>query len=258
MTEIISIASGKGGVGKTFFSINLTAALAKLNKKVLLIDTNLTTPNISVNLRLPEYSKTIHDVLKDEATLREVILKTDYDFDVVPASLSLRDLIGTDPERLSEVLYEVTGLYDYIILDTSAGLGRETLSAIKASEKVIIITIPEKAALVDAYKVIKSCDALMIPIQGTILNRVPKKTNISILDVEAYLSRPVLGIVHEDHSVRKSLEAGIPLTVYKPESIAAKDIMKIAAKLVGVEIKEQEEPKKKFDLLEKILALFKI
>lgn len=255
MTEIIAITSGKGGVGKTFFSINLTAALAKFNKKVLLIDTNLTTPNISVNLKLPEYSKTIHDVLKDRATLREVILKTEYDFDVIPASLSLKDLIGTDPEKLSEVLYEVTGLYDYIILDTSAGLGRETLSAIKASEKVIIITLPEKASLVDAYKVVKLCDTFMIPIQGVVLNRMSRKTNMSILDIEAYLGRPVLGIIHEDPLVRKSLEVGIPLVIYDSDSIAAKDVMKIAAKLAGVKIEEQ--PKKRTNILERILSLFK-
>ena len=255
MTEIIAITSGKGGVGKTFFSINLTAALAKFNKKVLLIDTNLTTPNISVNLKLPEYSKTIHDVLKDKATLREVILKTEYDFDVIPASLSLKDLIGTDPEKLSEVLYEVTGLYDYIILDTSAGLGRETLSAIKASEKVIIITLPEKASLVDAYKVVKLCDTFMIPIQGVVLNRMSRKTNMSILDIEAYLGRPVLGIIHEDSLVRKSLEVGIPLVIYDSDSIAAKDVMKVAAKLAGVKIEEQ--PKKRTNILERILSLFK-
>lgn len=255
MTEIIAITSGKGGVGKTFFSINLTAALAKFNKKVLLIDTNLTTPNISVNLKLPEYSKTIHDVLKDKATLREIILKTEYDFDVIPASLSLKDLIGTDPEKLSEVLYEVTGLYDYIILDTSAGLGRETLSAIKASEKVIIITLPEKASLVDAYKVVKLCDTFMIPIQGIVLNRMSRKTNMSILDIEAYLGRPVLGIIHEDSLVRKSLEVGVPLVIYDSDSMVAKDVMKIAAKLAGVKIEEQ--PKKRTNILERILSLFK-
>jgi len=257
MTEIIAIASGKGGVGKTFFSINLTAALAKFNKKVLLIDANLTTPNVSVNLKLPDHSKTIHDVLKNNATLREVILKTEYGFDVVPASLSLKDLIGTDPEMLSEVLYEVTGLYDYIILDTSAGLGRETLSAIKASERAIIVTSPEKAALVDAYKVIKSCDAFMIPIQGVVLNKVPKRINISILDIETYLSRPLIGVIHEDSLVKKSLDVGVPIIIYDSESTAAKDVIKIAARLAGIKIEEQKEPKKRFSILEKILSLFR-
>jgi len=253
MSEVIAVASGKGGVGKTFFSINLSTALAKLGKKVLLIDANLTTPNIAVNLKLPEFSRTIHHVLKDEASVREVIVYSDYGFDVVPASVSLNDLIGTDPEKLQQEIYDVSGLYDFIILDTSAGLGRETISAIKPAEKVIVVTLPEKAALVDAYKVIKLSEALMVPIQGVVVNRAQK--NISILDIEAYLGKPVLGVLPESSLVRKSLEEGVPLAIRNPDSRVSIEIMKIASKLAGVEYKEKIPERSSF--LEKILKLFK-
>ena len=254
MTDVISIISGKGGVGKTFFSINLSASLAYLGKKVLLVDANLTTPNISINLKVPSYEKTLHNVLKGEISMREAILNTEYGFDVIPSSLSIKDLIGTDPEKLSECIYEVIGLYDYIIIDTSAGLGRETLASIKASDKSITITVPEKAALASAYKAIRIAESLLVPVIGVVLNMYGQKSMMKINDVEYYLVKPVIGVIRKDNFVKESMEKGVPLIFYNKNLDVTKDVLKIVYKLIG---EEYVEEKKKEGIIAKIISLFK-
>jgi len=257
MTEIISIISGKGGVGKTFFSINISAALAYVGKKVLLIDANMTTPNVAINLKIPSYEKTLHNVLKGEASMRDVILNTNYGFDVIPSSFSVRDLIGTDPEKLSESIYEIVGLYDYIIIDTSAGLGRETLAAIKASDNSILITVPEKAALASAYKAMRVAESLFVPVIGVVLNMYDPKYTIKVNDVEYYLAKHIIGTIRRDNIVRESMESGVPLVFYNKNSAVAQDILKIAYELIGEKYTADYKEESKKGIIAKLLSIFK-
>jgi len=232
LAEVISIISGKGGVGKTFFSINLALALSRFNKKVLLVDSNITSPNISITLKIKSSGKTLHDLLRFKANIDEVITKTPFGVDLIPGSLKVEDLLDINLDRLG-LISKIRKNYDYIILDSSAGLGRETYSTIKVSDNTIVVTNPEKPSLLDAIRAIKVSETLRIPVKGVVLNRYKEKIDLS--KVETILGKPILGIIKEDESVQRSINIGIPLLYYDPESPASLDIMNIARKILGIE-----------------------
>lgn len=249
MAEVISIISGKGGVGKTFFSINLATALSKFNKKVLLVDSNITSPNISIILKIKDTRKTLHDLLRFNANIDDVITKTNFGFDLIPGSPKIEDLLDINLERL-DLISKVRKNYDYIILDSSAGLGKETYITIKLSDSTIVVTNPEKPSLLDALRAIKISESLGIPVKGVILNRYKEKLDLS--KIEIILGKQILGIIREDDNVQKSINIGIPLLYYDPKSPASIDIINIAKKILGIEEIKKEE---KEGLVKKILSI---
>jgi septum site-determining protein MinD len=129
MTRIIGVVSGKGGVGKTTMVANIGAALAKLGKDVIVLDANLTTPSLGMHLGLPLYPVTIHDVLKGKASIKDAIYVHESGLRIVPAGISLRDMRGVDSKDLPNALLDLIGSTDIILLDASAGFGREALAA---------------------------------------------------------------------------------------------------------------------------------
>jgi len=249
LAEVYSIISGKGGVGKTFFSINLATSLSELKKKVLLVDANITSPNISIILKIRNFEKTLHDFLKFKANIDEIIVKTPFGFDLIPGSIKIEDLIDINLDRL-DLISKLRKNYDYIILDSSAGLGRETYSTIKISDETIVITNPEKPSLMDAIRAIKTSEILGIPVKGVVINRYKEDINLS--KVEIILGKSILGTIREDENVRESFNLGIPLISYLPESPASVDILNIARKIAKVEEVEEE---KRPGILERILKV---
>ena len=155
MTRLIILTSGKGGVGKTTLTSNLAAALAGFGEDVIAMDANLTTPNLGLQLGMHLAPNTLHDVLKGNSSLKDAIYPHPYGFKVIPASLGLNDLKGVDVGRLPEISLNLLGKADYIIMDSAAGLGREAISALSASDEVIIVTNPNISAVTDALKMLK-------------------------------------------------------------------------------------------------------
>lgn len=238
MSEIISVVSGKGGVGKTFFSINISYALSLLKKRVLLIDLNITTPNLSIDLEY-EKRKTIHEFLSRKCKIEETIVRTKYGFDFIPGSIKVEDLVDIDLDKLPFEIQKISGRYDFIILDSSAGLGRETLTSLKSSTSSLIITTQEKASLLESIRTTRLVDKIGIPILGIIINRYKKKMDLD--RVEILIGKPIYGIIHEDKNVEISLDSKVPLLKMFPDSIASIDIKRIAEKLTGEKFEEKKE-----------------
>ena len=258
MGDIISLVSGKGGVGKTFISINLAYALSNVfNKRVVLIDGNVTTPNVSINLNILDFTYTIHDVLAGRISITDSIINLPYKFDVVVGSLSLKDLNSIDLEKWGDVLEYIKPYYDYIIIDSSAGIGREVYHILEHSDNSIIVTTPDKSSVMDSYRVIKLSEYLNTFVLGTVLNRYSKK--LSLLRpsfVEKFTGYPILSVVYEDsYRVRESLNNGVPyLHIYK-DNPTAKGLLDLASKIAG-EPYVIESPKKSF--AERLLELLGI
>lgn len=239
MTRIIACISGKGGVGKTTLVANIGASLAAMGKDVIVIDSNLTTPNLGLHLGIPLFPLTLHDVLKGRANIKDVIYGHESGLKVVPAGISLRDLRGADARDLPNALLDLLGNADIVLLDASAGLGRETLAAMESADEVLLITNPDLPAVTDVLKAAKLAEQMGTKVSGVVVNRITgKKHEMNIYDIQSMLDDiELLGEISEDSNVQKAITERIPVVSHSPNSKASHEIRKIAASLIGREYK---------------------
>jgi len=155
--KVVAVTSGKGGVGKTFVSANLAAALAKRGLRVLVLDADLGLANLDVVLNL--YPKvTLHDVFQGKAKLEDAIVKAPGGFSVLLAGSGMVEYSRLTPEVRNEFLNIIAGLvphYDIVLLDTGAGISDVVLFAVSLASEVIVVATPEPTSLTDAYATIK-------------------------------------------------------------------------------------------------------
>lgn len=233
MKKIIVITSGKGGVGKTTTAINLGAAINYFGKDVLVIDGNLSTPNIGIHLNSPEVPINLNHVLLNKAEPAEAIYEHESGLKILPSSLSVKELKKIKPERLKDFKGHFTDLADYVIVDSAAGLGHEVEAVIDLADELIIVTNPEMPAIADALKAIKIAEQKNKPILGIIVTRV-KKNQIEMQPetVKEMLEVPILGMVPEDLDMQRSLNLKDAVVHTHPKSKSARAYKEIAAKLI--------------------------
>ena len=155
--KVLAVTSGKGGVGKTFVSANLAAALAKRGHRVLVLDADLGLANLDVVLNLfPKI--TLHDVFTGKAKLEDAILQAPGGFSVLLAGSGMVEYSRLTPEVRNEFLRVISGLvphYDVVLLDTGAGISDVVLFAVSLASEVLMVATPEPTSLTDAYATIK-------------------------------------------------------------------------------------------------------
>ncbi|MBF0255616.1 MAG: MinD/ParA family protein [Gammaproteobacteria bacterium] len=156
--SILTIASGKGGVGKTNVASSLGLALAQAGKRVILLDMDLGLANLDVVLGVrAEYN--LSHVIKGEKTITQALSRGPGGLVFVsggPGDEEMANLSQRVLNRLCESMQELAWLADYLIIDTSAGLSRNTISFTRAADEVLVVTTPEPTAMVDAYALIKT------------------------------------------------------------------------------------------------------
>jgi len=154
--KIISISSGKGGVGKTNISINLGIAMAKQGKKVLIMDADFGLSNVNIILgKIPEYN--LFHVFKGTKKLQDIIFKTEYGIDIIAGASGFNELTNMKPFERDNFISQLDELniYDIIILDIGAGISENVIKFALIGDELIIITTPEPTAITDAYGIIK-------------------------------------------------------------------------------------------------------
>ncbi|KQO12319.1 cobyrinic acid a,c-diamide synthase [Acidovorax sp. Leaf76] len=155
--RIIAITSGKGGVGKTFVSANLAAALTRRGHRVLVLDADLGLANLDVVLNLhPKI--TLHDVFTGKATLDQAVIQAPGGFNVLLAGSGMVEYSRLTPEvrgQFLSVIQALTPQYDVVLLDTGAGISDVVLFSISLASEVLVVATPEPTSLTDAYAAIK-------------------------------------------------------------------------------------------------------
>ncbi len=239
MTAIVGVMSGKGGVSKTTSSVCLGAAMSYFGRNTIVVDGNLSTPNVGLSLGVYGVPLSLHNVLKGECSVAEAVYTVSKGLRILPAGLSISDLYNVDVNRLKDAISGLRGLCDVVIVDSAAGLGSEAFSVLNAVDDVIIVSHPEVPALTDSLKTLKVARELGKRVKGVILTRAGFRNDVSTSDVEALMEAPVLGVVPEDKSVRKSLVLNEPVVFSHPYSKSAIAYKGITAELIGVDYKAE-------------------
>ena len=256
MAKIIVICSGKGGVGKTTTAINLAAAISYFGKDALVIDGNLSTPNVGIHLNAPEVPVNLNHVLRGKAEPFEAVYEHEAGIKIMPSSISIKELRKAKHEKLKDFKNSFKKISNNIIIDCAAGLGNEALCTIDVADELIIITNPEMPAITDALKTIKLAEQLKKIVRGVIVTRVRKDdVELSPEIVKEMLEVPILGMIPEDNHVRKSISIKNPVVYSYPKSKAARAYKEIAAKILDVEYDSEKDKERIIEKLLKKLGL---
>ena len=241
MGKIITIASGKGGVGKTTSSINLGSALNAFGKQVIILDANLTTPNVGLHLGAPIVPVSLNHVLLGKAKVIDAVYEHESGTKIIPSSLSVKELKRLNHRKLKDVAKKLDKMADFVIYDSAAGLGDEATASLEAADEIILVTNPEIPAVTDALKASKLIEEMGKTVRGVIVTRVKKtKSEMPINNIRDMLELPILGVIPEDANVQKALVMKDALVHTHPKSKASRAYRKIAAKIMGNE--DYEEP----------------
>ncbi len=237
--KVITITSGKGGVGKTTTAINLGTALNSFGKEVIIVDANLTTPNVGLHLGAPIVPVNLNHVMQGKAKVTDAIYEHESGTKIIPSSLSVKELRRINPEKLKDITKRLKGLADFVILDSAAGLGDEATKSMESADELIIVTNPEITAVTDALKTVKLAQELGKSVKGVIVTRVTgDKNEMSIGNVKEMLDLPVLGVVPHDRNILASLRHKDSVTHLYPYSRSALAYKRIAAKMAGISYEE--------------------
>ena len=250
LSRIIAIANQKGGVGKTTTSVNLSACLAHIGKKVLLIDTDPqgnATSGVGVNKG--DVQKCIYDILIDDADIHEVIRTTKVEnLDIIPATISLAgaeiELVSTISRevRMKHAIQEVKDRYDYIIIDCPPSLGLLTINALTASDSILIPVQCEYYALEGLSQLLSTIRLVQkhlnehLTIDGVLLTMFDARTNLGIQvieEVKKYFQDKVYRtIIPRNVRLSEAPSHGEPIIVYDARSRGAEVYLELAKEVV--------------------------
>jgi len=236
MARVIVINSGKGGVGKTTSAINIGASLNILNKEVIIIDANLNTPNVGLQLGAPIVPVTLNHVLKGSASVDEAIYEHSSGTKIIPSSLSVKELTKFNSKKLTQIADDLREKCDYVIFDSAAGFSQEAIDVIDAAEEIIVITNPEMPAVTDSLKAVKVARERGKEVFGVIVTRHQNaKYEMPLSSIKSMLEAKIIGVIPEDKAVKEALTRRDAVVHTHPRSRVSKKYMEIARKISGEE-----------------------
>lgn len=242
----LAITSGKGGVGKTFVTANLAAALAARGERVLVLDADLGLANLDVVLNLHP-KLTLHDVFTEKCTLEQAIVPAPGGFSVLLAGSGMVEYSRLTPEvreKLLKIVDQVKPRYDWILIDTGAGISDVVLYSVSLAAQVLVVATPEPTSMTDAYATIK---VLAMQQERTVIGLVVNQAgragegkticaqlgNVLARFVGTGFKLELWGEVLADTTVRQAVLRRHLLVEQYPGSNAAQGIKALAGKLLG-------------------------
>lgn len=240
-TKLIAITSGKGGVGKTTLSANLGYTLWKLGFKVGMFDADIGLANLDVILGV-KTDKNILDVIQKKARLDDIIVPVEEGLYLIPGESGEEILKYSDDEMVGSVFdeSEILDDLDFLLIDTGAGIGGHIQKFLSASDEVVVVTVPDPAAITDAYATIKITSKTKSKIYliinmvrsakeaDDVFKRIKKVASVSI---GKWLRLSLLGKINQDSYITKSTKTRTLLAREQPAAAPSLDIEDIALKL---------------------------
>jgi septum site-determining protein MinD len=228
MTRFIAVASGKGGTGKTTTAINLGIALNNLGLKVLVVDGNLTQPNVGLYLGFPQELHGLTEVLLGTKRISDAVYLHPSGMGIIPSNTSMH-IEGDLSQDIGNAMLNLVGKADVVLMDVGAGHGNEVKSILKSSDETIIVTNPDQGAVNEAVRTAALAEELGSVVTGVVLNKVTgNKQDIPLSKLKSIINKPIISIIPEDKNVRESVLMKNPVVYTHPDSPASFEFKKLA------------------------------
>jgi flagellar biosynthesis protein FlhG len=247
--RLITVTSGKGGVGKSNFVVNLSIALVNMGKRVLILDADVGMGNDDILMGFcPKYN--LYDIIFNNKEIEEVIITAPCGVKLLPAGTGINKLDELTEQQRDYFVSKLSKIQDvdFIIMDTGAGINRSVLGFIACCEELIIVTTPEPTALTDAYSLLKAVKHFRIKSSAQIVVNKSSDTSEGLATfnkfdyaVSKFLKSPLqyLGCISDDKKVITSVKNQEPFLIGFPNCNASKDVKNIASKLVGTVVEDK-------------------
>jgi len=266
--RVITVTSGKGGVGKTSLSVNLAITLSRMGKRVVLLDADFGLANIEIMLGIrPKYN--LADLMFRDKDIKDIITYGPENIGFISGGSGINEMANLTKDQvihLIQKMFELDQIADVIIVDTGAGIGDAVLEFVAASSEVLLVATPEPTSITDAYALLKSLNRCSSYHPGKtqvkmVANQVRGSGDASELFekigivVNKFLNIEVefLGEIPYDVNVPKAVMKQEPMAIATPNTVAAKAVREIVSKLENVEV-----PKERMGIMQMFANVIKM
>lgn len=240
--QVIAVTGGKGGVGKTNVSVNLSVALAQMGRRVVLMDADLGLANVDVLLGIKP-KRTIADLLSGECSIKEIMVDAPGGIKIVPAASGTQSLVSLSAHEHAELVHaftEIEDQLDVLVVDTAAGISESVVSFVRAAQEVLVVVCDEPTSITDAYGLIKLLNrdygmnrfrvlANMVRSEHEGRNMFAKLTTVTDRFLDVALQ--YVGSIPYDESVRQAVKRQEPVFYAFPRSKSAISFGQLAHKV---------------------------
>jgi septum site-determining protein MinD len=248
MGTSIIVASAKGGVGKTNTICNLGVALSDLGKKVALVDGSLTTPDLGLHLGIPFHVRGLANILKEKAPLESAVFHHKSGMKVYPGNVHINTLKQFEGKEFANLMKTLKKENDFVLVDCSAGLGKESISAMKNCDKMLVVTNPELPSVVNSSKLIQTAKEMKLKSLGVVLNRVGRfKDELQAHEITPLLHKnKILGSIIDHKKVPQTIKRAEVMVDYYPRHKISKEFRGIADSIIGKKNNGKNKKEKTF------------
>lgn len=256
--RMITVTSGKGGVGKSSISINLAIEFKKRGKKVVIFDADFGLANIEVMFgAIPKYN--LADLIYKGKELKDIIVNGPMDIGFISGGSGINSMSNMTRDQVSYLVYklrELEGIADIIIIDTGAGISSSVLEFVSASEEVLLVCTPEPTSITDSYALLKALNAKNgYERENTVIKMVANRVNNQdegdnlynklnvVVNKFLNVNLQYLGLIPVDNNMSKAVMQQKPIAMAYPSSAASRSIEKLAGQLLDMETEKTEKKK---------------